>query len=1018
MFSLFARTVRGLLKTAYTNFRKLLLKVALSENRAIASWSARSSSHILKARLVPRGLKLRSAFLLVSIPVVTGVTLHPGSVVPSSWEANSPVAKPAKVSSSTPVRLPIEVYPSDGTSTHVESITLTVSNAAQVDSIYVQAHQPFYHINGVEGPADMSIIQGAAEMRVNGGQWAAIHNGNVNCASLDSKFGCVGGVHATIRFTFPAGVSGTIRNGENTIEFKFNGTDGIRSGYRILGIGMMTAADPSVQSFDPFIHGVHDASAFVRDLGDGGPPAGYDNVSDINAGATLWNSEGILHELNGENIQASCGSCHAKDGRDLKYFRYSNRSIISRSRGHGLTDRQGRQIAAYIRSVDLRKENGETYAPPGTPWNPPYQPGLGFGPSKDQSPDEVNQVYWAAGAGLEWVLDFERKGSGARDMLAHIFPKNGDPANGVDYLADGSLNWLHVKFEDQESNPINLREMPITNQFPDWNNWLPDIHPMDAAPGMFNGGEAETHYENDLPAAFESGDLGDIEREIKRFGIKFRNDYLHGIGQWCCDTEKEWYLATTSAYQWKLMKVWELNHKYHLEDKADDYNGNGQNRPYNEPLGWIGRDRVAFDVAPHISAPSSPHDSPWAYANASQDFYFSHIWYQIQAVLNPGVSEAASGQTPVDWGYQEMYLNGASGYYGVGMGLRQFASEIKNLQLASNGWGVDGRGNDGTPGNMDSGKFNWGWTPEQSLSDRLFKYAEGRMGYDVQSKNLSDREKTILLEAYLRAFWDYTKDIPLDEYPRDDQDDNETYDGPQYSPEFGGLFNKPEYQNILYRGIYDVSKNLPGVSPALLDSIAQWGDDMWPDDREDYPGQPTYAWPNQPRWSEIVTNHDQTISLVQNIRLEEGWNLVSSRITPRSTDVVRLLDPILDGLVVMKNGGGDVFAPGEKNEIGTWDTSEAYMLYVTSGGTLSIEGNSLPSRKVILEPGWNFVPYLSDTDRPVEQVFESVGEALVIVKNNKGQTYIPGYGVNELGDLSPGNGYKVFVSETATLTFP
>ena len=36
-------------------------------------------------------------------------------------------------------------------------------------------------------------------------------------------------------------------------------------------------------------------------------------------------------------IQATCADCHAVDGRDLKYFNYSNRSIIERSKFHNLT---------------------------------------------------------------------------------------------------------------------------------------------------------------------------------------------------------------------------------------------------------------------------------------------------------------------------------------------------------------------------------------------------------------------------------------------------------------------------------------------------------------------------------------------------------------------------------------------------------------------------------------------------------------------------------------------------------
>ena len=109
------------------------------------------------------------------------------------------------------------------------------------------------------------------------------------------------------------------------------------------------------------------------------------------AGKTLW--EGAPLSPGGFKasplIRANCSDCHARDGRDLKYFSFSNASIIARSRFHGLSELQGQQIASYIRSLPVPS--------PGRPWNPPYQPGPGL----DRQPVEN----WAAGAGLAWALD-------------------------------------------------------------------------------------------------------------------------------------------------------------------------------------------------------------------------------------------------------------------------------------------------------------------------------------------------------------------------------------------------------------------------------------------------------------------------------------------------------------------------------------------------------------------------------------------------------------------------------------
>src|SRR5205085_3214352 len=114
-------------------------------------------------------------------------------------------------------------------------------------------------------------------------------------------------------------------------------------------------------------------------------------------------------------IRARCADCHARDGRDLKYFGFSNESIIARSSFHGLSDLEGRQIASYIRSLPVPS--------PGRPWNPPYQPGPGL--------DAQPVANWAAGAGLNWVADSDSA------ILPFIFAPSGDLAgqSGQDAIA-------------------------------------------------------------------------------------------------------------------------------------------------------------------------------------------------------------------------------------------------------------------------------------------------------------------------------------------------------------------------------------------------------------------------------------------------------------------------------------------------------------------------------------------------------------------------------------------------------
>lgn len=106
---------------------------------------------------------------------------------------------------------------------------------------------------------------------------------------------------------------------------------------------------------------------------------------------------------------------------------------------------QGEQIASYIRRLTTPAPNG-AWA-----WNPPYQPGPGL--------DSKPAAAWAADAGVNAVLNSDKV------MEAHLFPVG---------TSTPSVNRVVDRF-----STLNIRELPIAMQLPDWNSWLPRLHPSD-----------------------------------------------------------------------------------------------------------------------------------------------------------------------------------------------------------------------------------------------------------------------------------------------------------------------------------------------------------------------------------------------------------------------------------------------------------------------------------------------------------------------------------------------------------
>jgi cytochrome c553 len=215
-----------------------------------------------------------------------------------------------------------------------------------------------------------------ASVQVNTSAWMPLNNDTVTVAEPGKSFGGIGGF-ATLTMTLSL-PSGTVVDGANTIRFRFNHTDGLASGYRILAWNFLTIEGKKILPPDDFAEDAPETWA---------PP--LPDAASILAGSKLWRTASLAASSlpNSPSIQAHCADCHAHDGRDLKYFNFSNGSIVARSRFHGLSTLEGEQIASYIRSL--------SFPNPGRPWSPPYQPGPGL--------DEQPISSWAAGAGLAWV---------------------------------------------------------------------------------------------------------------------------------------------------------------------------------------------------------------------------------------------------------------------------------------------------------------------------------------------------------------------------------------------------------------------------------------------------------------------------------------------------------------------------------------------------------------------------------------------------------------------------------------
>jgi hypothetical protein len=574
------------------------------------------------------------------------------------------------------VRLPVEVVGEGGT-TSGATVDVPPDRAREARSLWMQIHGLTY--------------AGMMSVRVNEGPWSPINNDTVAVAEPGKSYGGIGGGYSTLSVVLPL-PAGAIVDGANIVRFRFEKSDGVASGFRIVAFNLLAANGARLLAPETFAE--DDPASWHAPLSD---------AESIRAGEKLWLEAPLRANglPNAPPIQARCADCHARDGRDLKYFAFSNESIEARSRFHGLTDRQGRQIASYIRTLP--------YPSAGRPWNPPYQPGPGL----DSQPVER----WAAGAGLKWVLDNDNA------TLPFLFA-SGDP--------DAPLVSRITKAAVHPDANLNPREIPIALQLPDWNRWLPQVHPIDAWGPAFTQSDFARTPES-LRAALQSGNAGQLISSGRIVGsfdrwTNARKGMLKPMVEsrgitWTAELGKKVY----ATQLWQLVKTWELTQEFGLEKRREWFN------------------TVAAAAAP--AATNIPNGPAAMGGSALTNEYFSGSWYALQTVLNTG-GHRHRDRGPIDWVY---VVGRFQDLYEVSRRpepARLLITLIKALQSTDPRIGPE--------------DVKQGWRPEQNVDPSLLVNS----AWAPVFKALPDDVRRAATQAVLAAWLDKNQQYPVGQYFR------------------------------------------------------------------------------------------------------------------------------------------------------------------------------------------------------------------------------------------------------------
>lgn len=541
----------------------------------------------------------------------------------------------------------------------------------------------------------------------------------VGYGGLDGGFG-------TTRFATP--ISGIEANTTYDVQFQYDYLFGREaSGYRILDLALWLSNDKS--EINQILNDRIDITGEDWD----GPYANDANRADFaEQGGKLWRGEtgDVLIDPNGVDIKATCADCHASSGWDLKYFNFSDKSIIARSNFHGLSRVEGEKIAQYIRDLSFDRSTK------GRPWQPPYQPG----PEADDDSFE-----WAAGQGLENVLETDE------EMLSELFG-NTNP----------SETDIRTTINDFNGN-TNLRTQRLSVQFPDWNGWLPTVHPKDILTSdeyntinaayltlrsSLNTQEkintlnnqnniADNFANNGIYKAF--GDFSTVVHNV----IEGENKNNPRSPVWADNNSTiqiERQTKLRSLAPWFSIKFFEVIHEFNLHNIPDL-----KNIPTKdiETFQWPTREWAVFQNAAHII--SERRGTSYFYQiddtreKQTKSIYLSSIWYQMQMTLTPG-NRKGGVVSPNDWAYNLLHVHRIGLQSGIYEPARWLQNYLKNAEQRNNGM---------TPKESSSGSIR-GWNMRELSPWRFYGTTNGDTEtFDQLGPDLRNRVQTVFIDEVM-----------------------------------------------------------------------------------------------------------------------------------------------------------------------------------------------------------------------------------------------------------------------------
>lgn len=166
---------------------------------------------------------------------------------------------------------------------------------------------------------------------------------------------------------------------------------------------------------------------------------------------------------------------------------------------------------------------------------------------------------------------------------------------------------------------------------------------------------------------------------------------------------------------------------------------------------------------------------------------------------------------------------------------------------------------------------------------------------------------------------------------------------------------------------------------------------------------------------------EEVIVNAHHIFLPAGFSIFSTYIDPDDPNIANVLDSITPEIIIVKDGDGNPYWPQYGiNNIGDMDIGQGYQIKLNSAQDILIVGDLIDpvSSPVYLPATWSLLGYLRTSPASMAVMMQSINSYITLVKNSQGDVYWPSFNLNIIGDMMPGEGYKIRMITAVSLIYP